>query len=374
MVFGVLKDNKAGEYRVVSTPSEVNRIVCAGHTVLVEHDCGRMAGFSDEGYLRAGAHIVQEREVLWRRCDIVAKVKEFTREEYPLIRGGQILFGCIHPAANPEQVDALLESGCIAFAAEDSHRYGSPNCEAAGKQGVLFGLEAMRTENGGKGLLPGGIAGARRMRALILGAGTVGRAALEMLYALGASCTVMELDLGLLRALLSTYHGQIDTALCDREAIRERLPHTDMVINCVRWQKQRRDFLIDASMLSLMERGSVIVDISNDSPGAIETSHSTDSSSPCYTVNGIVHSCVANIPGSVAHTASVAYAASLLPTLLSLLNEGVLDACRHNGYLRKSLVAYRGILTHKETSTVQRRPYTSPEKALGIAHDVLDPS
>ena len=134
MIYGILKDTKEGEFRVISTPLEVKSIVAAGHTVWAEHDCGRAAGFPDEKYAAAGAKIVYSAEEIWAGCDMVAKVKEFTPAEYPLMRADQIILGCIHPAGHPEEVEAILKSGCVAFTAEDAHRYGSPNCEAAGKQ------------------------------------------------------------------------------------------------------------------------------------------------------------------------------------------------------------------------------------------------
>ena len=374
MIYGILKHTKEGENRVISTPLEVRSIVAAGHEVWAQKDCGAMAGFSDRKYVEAGAKIVSSAEEMWAGCDMVAKVKEFTPAEYPLIRRGQIILGCIHPAANPEEVDAILKSGCIAFTAEDSHRYGSPNSEAAGKQGALFGLESMLTINGGKGKFVGGFAGAPRMNVLILGAGIVGRGALEVLFALGANCTVMDISLGTLRDILSQYGSKINTALCSKEAIIEILPETDMVLNCVKWDKKRTDYLIDKEMLKLMERGSVLVDISNDNPGAIESSRETHHDNPRYVVNGIVHYCVSNIPGAVANSTSVAYAAEMLPMIMSILNDGVEECCVKNGFYRRSLTAYNGYLTHEETSAIQNRPWIRPEEILGIADRCLDPA
>ena len=145
---------KEGEYRVICTPAEVASIGAAGHTVYAQHDCGKSAGFPDEKYVAAGATIVETMEEIYAKCDMVAKVKEFFPCEYPLMREDQIILGCIHPAGHPEEVDAILESKCIAFTAEDAHRFGSPNCEAAGKQGALFGLESMLSINGGNVSLP----------------------------------------------------------------------------------------------------------------------------------------------------------------------------------------------------------------------------
>ena len=374
MVYGILKGKKVGEYRVISTPREVKAIAGAGHEVWAEHDCGKAAGFPDEKYAEAGARIVYSAEEIWAGCDMVAKVKEFTPEEYPLMRRGQIILGCIHPAGHPKEVDAILKSGCIAFTAEDSHRFGSPNCEAAGKQGALFGLESMLTINGGKGKFVSGFAGAPRMNVLILGGGLVGRAALEMLFALGASCTVMDINTGVLRSLLSQYENKISTLLCTRQTIASLLPNTDMVLNCVKWDKSRTDFLIDKEMLKLMEPGSVLVDISNDNPGAIESSHETHHGDPRYVVNGVVHYCVSNIPGAVANSISVAYASDILPMIMSILNDGVAECCVKDGYYRRSLTAYLGYLTHEETSAIQNRPWVRPEDVLGIADRRLDPA
>ena len=372
MIFGILKDIKEEEFRVICTPMEVHSIRAAGHEVWAQHDCGKLAGFSDEAYAAAGARIVESAEELYAHCDMVAKVKEFTPAECAMMHPGQIVLGCIHPAAHPEEVDALLKSKCIAFTAEDSPRYGSPNCEAAGKEGALLGLESMLTVNGGKGKYVGGFAGAPGMNVLILGGGTVGQAALQVLHALGAKCTVMDINVGILRTLSNQYQGTIDTMFCNQETIASVLPQTDMVLNCVKWPKERTDFLITKEMLKLMEPGSVLVDISNDDPGAIESSHETHFDNPRYVVNGVVHYCVSNIPSSVANSTSVAYAAEMLPFILSILNNGVAECCVRDGFYRRSLTVYEGYLTHEETSAIQSKPWIRPEDILGIADRKLD--
>lgn len=374
MIFGVLKDIKEGEYRVICTPMEVASIVGAGHKVLALKDCGKAAGFINEAYEKAGAEIVESAEEMYERCDMVAKVKEFEESEFDLLRENQIILGCIHPAGHPEEVDAILKSKCIAFTAEDSHRYGSPNCEAAGKQGALFGLESMLTINGGKGKYVGGFAGAPGMNVLILGGGLVGQNALSVLYALGANVTVMDINVGILRMLGQRYDNKINTMFCNKQTITSVLPNTDMVINAVKWPKQRKDFLIDKEMLKLMEPGSVLVDISNDDPGAIESSHETHHDKPRYVVNGVVHYCVSNIPGAVANSTSVSYAATMLPAILSILNNGVEEACVKDGFVRRSLTAYKGYLTHEETSGIQNKPWIRPEDILKIADRNLDPA
>jgi len=374
MVFGILKDRKEGEHRVICTPMEVRSIVGAGHTVYAQKGCGAGAGFPDEKYEEAGATILETEAELFEQCDFVAKVKEIEPEEYDLLREDTMLYCCIHPAAHPEEVQALLKSKCIALTAEDSHRYGSPNCEAAGKQGALFGLESMLTINGGKGMYVGGFAGAPAMNVLILGGGMTGQGALSVLHALGANVTVMDINIGVLRTLENKYNDQINTAFCTKEAIAELLPSTDMVINCVKWPKQRKDFLITRDMLKTMEPGSVLVDISNDDPGAIESSHETHHDDPRYVDSGVVHFCVSNIPGAVAKSISTALAAETLPMLLNILNNGLEEACATDGFIRRSLTTYKGHLTHEETSAIQGIPWIRPEDVLGIADHTLDPA
>ncbi len=374
MIFGVLKDIKEGENRVICTPVEVASIVAAGHTVLVETGAGAGSGFPDEKYAAVGAKICDTAKELWDTCDFLAKVKEIDPSEFGYLKEGQMIYCCIHPAGHPEEVQAILDSKCIAITAEDSHRYGSPNCEAAGKQGALFGLESMLTINGGKGKFVSGFAGAPGMNVLILGGGTVGQGALSILHALGANVTVMDINPGLLRELGYQYNGKINTMYCTQETIATVLPQTDMVLNCVKWPKQRKDFLITKEMLKLMEPGSVLVDISNDDPGAIESSHETHHDDPRYVVNGIVHYCVSNIPGAVAHSTSVALAGETLPLLLNILNNGLAEACVRDGFIRRSLSAYKAYLTHEETSAIQGRPWIKPEDVLEIADRKLDPA
>ena len=371
MVFGVLKDIKNGEYRVIATPSEIASIVADGHKALVQKGAGEKAGFGDEEYEKAGAKLVETAKEMFERCDFLAKVKEFEPCEFELLREGQIVFTCIHPAAHPEEVQALLDRKVIAFTAEDSHRYGSPNCEAAGKQGALMGLYAMLSINGGKGKFVSGLGGAPGMKVLILGGGIVGQAALSVLHSLGAWVTVMDINIGTLRSIGRQYREQVNTMISTRENIAALLPETDMVLNCVKWPKGRTDHLIDREMVKTMGKGSVIVDISND-VGVIETFHETTHENPCYTEEGVVHYCVSNIPGAIANSTSVAYAASVLPHFRNIMNLGVAAACGKDGFLRRSLTAYRGYLTHEETSALQKRPWIRPEEILGISGQELD--
>lgn len=333
MKVGILKDIKVGENRVIATPVEIASLKADGHEVYVQKGAGQKAGFPDEKYAAAGAVMVDTAEEIYRTCDFVAKVKEFEPSEYNLLREVQIVFTCIHPAAHPEEVQALLDKKVIAFTAEDSHRYGSPNCEAAGKQ-----------------------------------------AALSVLHALGAWVTVADINIGLLRTLQSQYNQSINTMISSRENIAAILPETDMILNCVKWPKGNTEYLVTREMVRSMEPGSVLVDISNDEQGAIETFHETTHENPRYVEEGVVHYCVSNIPGAIANSTSVAYAASVLPHFRSILNNGVAQACAKDGFLRRSLTTYKGYLTHEETSALQNRPWIRPEDILGIADQKLDPA
>ncbi len=373
MKFGILRDIKNGEFRVIATPTEVGVLTEDGNEVYVCRGAGHKAGFDDEDYAKAGGILVDTNEEIWAACDFVAKVKEIEESEYHLPREGQIIYTCIHPAAHRAEVDALLEKKVIAFTAEDSHRYGSPNCEAAGKAGAFMGLWAMMSNNGGSGKFASGLAGAPGVRALVCGCGIVGKAAIEVLVNMGCQVTVADINIGILRDLSSKYNGRIDTIISNKYNLKTILPSTDLVINSVRWPKNAKDFMIDRPMVASMRRGSVICDISNDY-GCIETFRETTHDDPTYVVDGVVHYCVSNIPGAIAGSTSVSYAASVLPHFRNIINNGVAGACARDGFLRRSLTCYKGYLTHEETSGIQDRPWIPPEKILKLDEQTMDPA
>lgn len=373
MVFGILKEIKNGEYRVTATPAEVEVLVGDGHEVHITKNAGYMAGFDDEEYVQAGAIIDESNEDIWAKCDFVAKVKEIEPSEYDLLREGQIIFCCVHPAGHREEVDKLLEKKVIAITAEDSHRYGSPNCEAAGKAGAFMGLWSMMTFNGGSGKFVSGLAGAPGIKALVCGAGTVGKAAVETLVNMGAWVTVSDINIGLLRDIQQKYDGKINTIMSNKANLAAEIKNTDLVINSVRWPKDAKDYMIDREMVRSMRRGSVIVDISNDY-GCIETFHETTHENPTYIEEGVVHYCVANIPGAIAGSTSKSLAAGVLGHFRNIMNLGLKEAMARDGYLRRSLTCYKGYLTHQETSAIQNRPWVKPEVILGLEGRELDPA
>ena len=373
MKFGVLKDIKIGESRVIATPAEVSEILRDGHEVYVASGAGYKAGFDDAEYAAAGAIIKETNEEIYATCDFVAKVKEIEPSEYDYLREGQIIYTCIHPAAHRGEVDALLEKKVIAITAEDSHRYGSPNCEAAGKVGAFMGLWSMMTMNGGSGKFTNGLAGTPGVKAIVCGCGTVGRAAIEVLSNMGVQVTVADINMGSLKEVSALYNGKIDTMISNNFNLKTALPNTDLFINSVRWPKNATEPMITREMVASMKRGSVIVDISNDY-GCIETFHETTLEDPTYIEEGVVHYCVSNMPSAIAGATSVSYAAGVLPHLRNILNKGLETACAQDGYLRRSLTCYKGYLTHEETSGIQGRPWVQPEVILGITDRQLDPA
>lgn len=369
MIIGVLKEVKEGESRVILTPVEVSSLVANGHKVLVQSDAGITAGFDNNEYIEAGGEIRETLQAVYSEADLITKVKEITPLEFDLLKEDQIIFTCIHPAANREEVDALLEKKVIAFTAEDTHRFGSPNCEMAGKMGALMGVYHLFSINGGSGKLIGGIGGAPCANVIVLGAGIVGKGATDIVASLGANVTLMDINIGTLRSCKEIFPKNVDTVFSNQSNIRKLLPNTDLVINCVKWPKHRKDHLITKEMLSLMRKGSVIVDVSADVGGAIETYQPTTHEHPTYVVDGIVHYGVDNIPGAAPNTASIAYAASIFHHIEAIVNHGIKNACIRDGYLRRSLTVYKGTLTHEETSVIQHRPWITPEEALSLQNE-----
>lgn len=365
MRVGLLKDIKDGEFRTIMTPNEVAELIALGAEVWVEKDAGAGASFEDCEYKKVGAKIAKNMQEIYANCDLVTKVKELEECEYDLLREGQIIFTCLHPAASREEVDVLLKSKVIAFTAEDTHRYGSPNCEIAGKLGLLKGAEHLLRTNGGSGQLICGAGGAPAANVLIIGAGLAGSGALQLAYGLGANITVMDINVKILRELIQKYPG-ISTMISSSSNIKTLMPNLDLIVNCVKWPKHRKDHLITRDMLSLMKKGSVIVDVSADVGGAIETYRHTTHEHPTFVVDGIVHYGVDNIPGAASKTTSVAYAASVIDHFKSIVQNGIKEACRLNGYLRRSMTSYKGILTHEETSAIQGREWVTPEEILGL--------
>ena len=230
MIVGVLKENKPGEARTIMTPSGVAELRSCGHTVLVQKGAGELSGFSNEDYVNAGAELCGDMREIYARSELVAKVKELLPEEYGLLRENQIMLACFHPAANREEVDVMLDKKIVGFAAEDTHRFGSPNCEVAGKLGALMGTLCLTTMYGGSGKLVSGIGGAPGINAIVLGAGIVGKAATDVLASLGARVTLMDINVGVLRQCGQIFPKNVSTAFSNKQNIKDLLPATDLVV------------------------------------------------------------------------------------------------------------------------------------------------
>lgn len=371
MTLGILKEIKEGEKRVICTPREVRLLTDKGHTVFIEHGAGENTGFPDEEYIKSGAKILGSAKEIYETCEFVAKVKEIEPIEYNLLKENQIIFTCIHPAAHKEEVDVLLNKKITAFTAEDTHKYDSPNCEAAGKIGAFMGLYGLMTCNNGCGKFASGLGGAPNVRAIVIGCGSVGKAAISVLYSMGADISVCATNVQHLKDISNFYNDKISTFVSDRHTLAKMLPNTDLVVNCVRWPKDNKEFLITREMVASMPKGSVISDVSCDY-GVIETYKPTTHANPFYIDEGVVHYCVSNMPSLIANSASVSYAATVLPHFLNIMENGVKKACEINPYLRRSLTTFGGYLTHEETSKIQNRPWVKPEVILGLNNKGLE--
>ncbi len=366
MRIGVPREIKPQEGRVSLLPPQVGELVSLSHTVLVEKNAGAQAEASAEQYAAAGAKLLDSAASLFDQAELIVKVKEILPPEYPYLRPSHILFTNIHAAANRQQLDRLLQARLIAIAAEETHELGSPNSVLAGEIGALEGVRLVLAPYGGSGRHFMRHFGAMPAQALVLGLGGVGRGALRTLLGLGLSVVGLDVNAAARReAALAWYKSDFSTDHID--ALPRYLGHADLVLNCVLWDKQRNDHLISRAMLKEMKRGAVIVDIACDPHGAIETSRPTTWEDPMYSVDGVRHFCVDNIPGAAPVTASAGYAAAILPFIRLIAEHGALEACRRSRWLARGLTCADGVLTLAEAARVQDRPYTPAEQFLASA-------
>lgn len=363
MRIGVPREIKPQEGRVSLLPPQVSELVSLGHAVLVETNAGALAEASADQYAAAGAQIVDSATSVFDQAELIVKVKEILPPEYAYLRSSHVLFTNIHAAANRQQLDRLLQAGLIAIAAEETHEFGSPNSVLAGEIGALEGVRLVLAPHGGSGRHFMRHFDAAPAQALVLGLGGVGRGALRTLLGLGLSVVGLDVNASARReATLTWYKSDFSTDHID--ALPGYLGRADLVLNCVLWDKHRSDHLIDRRMLKDMKRGAVIVDIACDPNGAIETSRATTWEDPVYSVDGVWHFCVDNIPGAAPVSASAGYAAAILPFVKLIAEHGALEACRRSHWLARGLACAGGVLTLAEAARVQERPYTPVEKLL----------
>jgi alanine dehydrogenase len=365
VLVGVPKEIKKQEARVGLTPAAVREYVAHGHAVLIETGAGQGIGADDAAYMAAGAYIAADAAEVFATAELVVKVKEPQPGEWPQLREGQILFTFLHLAPDPEQAKGLLASGVAAVAYETvTDAAGTlpllaPMSEVAGRLSIEAAAAALRGHTGGPGLLMGGVPGVVPTRILVLGGGVVGTHAARMAAGLGADITILDRSLPRLRALDELFRGRVRTRYSTLSAIEEEIALADVVIGAVLVPGASAPKLVSRAMLGHMKPQSVLVDVAIDQGGCFETSHPTTHEEPTFVVDGIIHYCVANIPGSVAQTSSHALNNATLPYGL-MIADGGLQAILASADLRNGLNVHRGKLTSRPVAEALGLPYTDP--------------
>ena len=371
MLVGVPKEIKNHEYRIGLTPAGARELVANGHQVIVQRDGGKAIGLTDEQYAKAGAQIVDTAEEVFARADMIVKVKEPQPVECAMLRPGQVLYTYLHLAPDPAQTAALVKSGatCIAYETVTDARGGlpllAPMSEVAGRMSIQAGAHALEKAQGGSGVLLGGVPGVKPGEVLVIGGGVVGINAARMAAGLNAHVTVLDRSLDRLKYLDELYGHQLTTIYSTRDAIEERLPYTDLVIGAVLIPGAAAPKLVSREQLKLMRPGSVLVDVAIDQGGCFETSKPTTHQDPTYEVDGIIHYCVANMPGGVARTSTFALTNATLPFAVQLANKGALQALLDDEHLLNGLNVFDGKVTYRAVAEALGYEYVPARKALG---------
>jgi alanine dehydrogenase len=364
MTIGIPKEIKNNENRVAVTPAGVAEFVRGGHRVFVQHTAGIGSGFTDAEYTKAGAEILPDIESVYASSDMIIKVKEPIAREYPLVRKGQLLFTYFHFASDRELTEAMLASGatCIAYEtvadAKGALPLLIPMSEVAGRMSVQEGARFLEKPQGGKGLLIGGVPGVKPAKVLILGAGVVGRNAALMAAGLGADVTITDISLPTLRHISEVMPKNVKTLYSSRHNIEQELKDVDLVIGSVLIPGAKAPHLVTKDMLKLMQPGTVMVDVAIDQGGCFETSHPTTHTDPVYVVEGIVHYAVANIPGAVPRTSTLALTNATLPYAIKLANQGWREACKHDSSLAAGVNIVDGKITYEAVAQAWNMKYS----------------
>ena len=372
MRVGVPKEIKNHEYRVGLVPSSVLELVHHGHEVVVQKGAGLGAGLTDEDYIAAGATMIETADEIFASADMIVKVKEPLAEERKKLRPGQILFTYLHLAPDAPQTRDLIDSGaiCIAYetvtAANGSLPLLTPMSEVAGRLAPQVGAHALEKAQGGRGVLLGGVPGVPAAEVVILGGGVSGTHAATIAVGMGAQVTVVDRSADALKRLASQFGTSISTVFSTRSAIEELVRRADLLIGTVLVPGAAAPKLVTRDMLKTMKPGSVIVDVAIDQGGCVETSHATTHADPTYVVDGVVHYCVANMPGAVARTSTFALNSVTLPFTLALADKGWRKALEQDPHLREGLNVCEGKLTCEPVAEAHGLPYTSAGSVLGL--------
>ena len=370
VLIGVPKEIKTREYRVGMTPAGVRSLVANGHKVLVEKTAGDGSGIADEQYVRAGATMVATAADAWA-ADMVVKVKEPLAAEYEFFRKDLILYTYLHLAAEPELTKELTKKGVAGVAYETiqlddgSLPLLRPMSEVAGRMAVQVGASCLEKEHGGKGVLLGGVPGTRRGRVVILGGGVVGRNAATIAIGMGAQVTVLDVRAETMAYLEDVFGGAIETLYSNAENIEQTVRRADLVVGAVLVPGAKAPHLVTEEHLKQMEKGSVVVDVAVDQGGCISTCRPTTHDHPTYEVHGVVHYCVANMPGAVSHTSTWALTNTTISYAIQIANKGIVGAAKADRALLLGLNTYGGAVTYRGVADATSTEYVPIEKAIG---------
>jgi len=370
MIVGVPKEIKDNEARVGVTPAGVKALTEAGHRVLVETQAGALSGFPDAEYQNAGAEIVGDAGYAWGKAEMVVKVKEPIESEYAYFREGLVLFTYLHLAPLPTLTDKLLEGKVIGIAYETVRdRKGGlpllmPMSEVAGRMSVQVGASYLEKERGGRGILLGGVPGVPPAHVAILGGGIVGTNAARIALGMGATVTLIDVNMNRLRELDDQFGGRLYTLASNSYNVAQATREADLVVGGVLIPGATAPKLVTRAMVGHMKKGAVIVDVAIDQGGCVETARPTSHSNPSYVVDGVVHYCVTNMPGAVPHTSTLALTNSTFPYLLRLANLGAREALKQDAGLADGLNTWMGKLTYRGVAESQNRPWTAASDVL----------
>lgn len=370
MIIGVPKEIKNNENRVGLTPAGVSAFVKAGHKVFVQSTAGFGSGFSDEEYKKAGATMLKTIAEVYKKAEMIVKVKEPIKEEYGLIKEGQLLFTYFHFASYKPLTEAMIKSKAVCLAYETVEKKDRslpllvPMSEVAGRMSVQEGAKYLEKPMGGRGILLGGVPGVRPANVLVLGGGIVGTQAAKMAAGLGADVTIMDVSLPRLRQLDDILPKNVKTVYSNEYNIREAIKTTDLIIGAVLIPGAKAPSLITRDMLKTMRPGTVMVDVAIDQGGCFETSKATTHEKPIYVVDGVIHYCVANMPGAVPYTSTLALTNATLPYALQLANKGWKKACQENEELLLGLNVVDGKVVYKGVAEAFKLKYVNVSEVL----------
>lgn len=373
MIIGIPKEIKNWENRVSLIPSGAKALVDKGHTVLVQASAGSGSGFEDEEYVAVGAKIVSTAEEVFAKAEMIIKVKEPQKSEYPLLREGQLLFTYLHLAVEPELTNALLKNKVNSVAYETIQTEKgelpllTPMSEIAGRMAVQIGASFLEKPHGGRGVLLGGVPGVTPASVVIIGGGVVGLNAAKIAFGMGASVTILDLNLNRLRYIDDIFQGKVKTLMSNSLNIEECAKYADLLVGAVLIPGAKAPHLVSEETVKKMKKGSVIVDVAIDQGGIFETiDRVTTHETPVYEKHGVMHYSVANIPGAVARTATVALTNATLPYALKLANQGFVKAVKHSQELAKGVNTCQGNLVSKAVGDSLGMPHTELSMLIGF--------